>query len=242
MRGGINWCRSQLWGVPKCPKCWGSPPAPMAPQGRDAFLGQLQNEGTMQEKTSSRKPHKSRLPPCLPMSLLLHISGHCAPPRAAPPGCQRDFGKDKAQREEPFTAARAEPPAFGQAPSYPPCWGLPPALTKDPRQLVGVREVVRLLGLPPPGRPGCPCDSHGAAARPEKCHHEGLLGAGPPAPQQPGRARVDAEPCRDGAGAGCREAQRRGSSAAGRCGFCSPGAWHGGGGASSGTATATPRS
>lgn len=56
-------------------------------------------------------------------------------------------------------------------------------------------EVVGFLGLPPPRGFGRSCDTGGAGAGPEKCHHEGLLGAGSPAPQEPSRARIDAEPC-----------------------------------------------
>lgn len=84
------------------------------------------------------------------------------------------------------------------------------ALTEDPRQLVVVREVVALLGLPPAWRFGRPRGAHGAGTRSEESHHEGLLGAGPTAAQQPHRARLHAEPCRDRAGTdvggSCRQA------------------------------------
>lgn len=85
------------------------------------------------------------------------------------------------------------------------------ALTKDSWQPVGVWEVVALLGLPPARCFGRSRGSHRAGARPEESHHEGLLGAGPTAAQQPHRARLHAEPCRDRAGHRCGQVLQAGT-------------------------------
>ena len=68
------------------------------------------------------------------------------------------------------------------------------ALTKDPRELVRVRQLVGFLQGPPLQGPHSPRGSDRTGARPEKSDHEGLFGARCPLPQQTGQARIHAEP------------------------------------------------
>ena len=69
-----------------------------------------------------------------------------------------------------------------------------PGLTKDPRELVGLRQLVGFFRQPPPQGPHCPRDSGGVGALPEKSDHERLFGARRPSPQQTGQARIHAAP------------------------------------------------
>lgn len=69
-----------------------------------------------------------------------------------------------------------------------------PDLTEDPRELVGLRQLVGFFRQPPPQGPHCPRGPDGAGARPEKGDHERLFGAWCPSPQQTGQARIHTAP------------------------------------------------
>lgn len=104
--------------------------APLLPQWLPRVMmpswGSSKMRAMMKKNIIQKAPQKQAAPRLPPRPTVPPICQwpHCS--LCSPQGWQRDFGKGKAQREEPFTAARAEPRAFGQAPSYPPCWGLPP--------------------------------------------------------------------------------------------------------------------